>query len=144
MTSFDDLFKDIETTSQPRTFEKEKQVHESNVSLFKNKDDISACMTEIQEIINQTDDLFNELGDGKINKNLTIPRRNEIIEQLSTYHERIDILHNQISSYFGKDVIRTKGLKVSSSTNANVFDSLLGDETSKLTSDDLIFRRRSN
>ncbi|HCU7577823.1 TPA: hypothetical protein OVA96_002507, partial [Staphylococcus aureus] len=87
--------------------------------------------------------LYNELGEGKITNQLTLQRRNEIVESLEDYQSNMKKLTQSLNDYVDNDLSIVKGLRVVRSTSTSEFEKLLNRSSNqKLTSKDLSFQRR--
>jgi signal recognition particle GTPase len=143
----EDLFHDDgdEEVQTPSHNTVKKRNQNLGTSLFKRKEEIRKNIGDIQSTVSDIDNLFTELGDGRITDDLSIKRRNEIINTLEEYHQKIEKLNNEILKSLNKDIISVRGLKATSSTNPSVFDELLGNtDKTKLTSKDISFQRRED
>lgn len=149
MPMFDDLFGDDNDTIERPSFTRNDlptdTPQDEQRSLFKRKEQIYQIMDDIKSEIENVNQLFNELGDGRIKDKLTIKRRNEIIETLNNKHQKINTLNQTMYDTLNKDIIAVRGLKVTSSTNPSVFDDLLGNVgKSKLNSKDRPIERQGD
>lgn len=149
MPMFDDLFGDDNDTIERPSFTRNDlptdTPQDEQRSLFKRKEQIYQLMDDIKSEVENVNQLFNELGDGRIKDKLTIKRRNEIIETLNNKHQKINTLNQSIYDALNKDIIAVRGLKVTSSTNPSVFDDLLGNVgKSKLSSKDRPIERQGD
>lgn len=147
MSVLEDLFHDDgdEEVQTPSHNTVKKRNQNLGTSLFKRKEEIRKNIGDIQSTVSDIDNLFTELGDGRITDDLSIKRRNEIINTLEEYHQKIEKLNNEILKSLNKDIISVRGLKATSSTNPSVFDELLGNtDKTKLTSKDISFQRRED
>lgn len=147
MSVLEDLFHDEgdEEVQTPSHNTVKKRNQNLGTSLFKRKEEIRKNIGDIQSTVSDIDNLFTELGDGRITDDLSIKRRNEIINTLEEYHQKIEKLNNEILKSLNKDIISVRGLKATSSTNPSVFDELLGNtDKTKLTSKDISFQRRED
>lgn len=149
MPMFDDLFGDDNDTIERPSFTRNDlptdTPQDKQRSLFKRKEQIYQIMDDIKSEIENVNQLFNELGDGRIKDKLTIKRRNEIIETLNNKHQKINTLNQTMYDTLNKDIIVVRGLKVTSSTNPSVFDDLLGNVgKSKLSSKDRPIERQGD
>lgn len=149
MPMFDDLFGDDNDTIERPSFTRNDlptdTPQDEQRSLFKRKEQIYQLMDDIKSEVENVNQLFNELGDGRIKDKLTIKRRNEIIETLNNKHQKINTLNQSIYDALNKDIIAVRGLKVTSSTNPSVFDDLLGNVgKSKLDSKDRPIERQGD
>lgn len=147
MSVLEDLFHDDgdEEVQTPSHNTVKKRNQNLGTSLFKRKEEIRKNIGDIQSTVSDIDNLFTELGDGRITDDLSIKRRNEIINTLEEYQQKIEKLNNEILKSLNKDIISVRGLKATSSTNPSVFDELLGNtDKTKLTSKDISFQRRED
>lgn len=147
MSVLEDLFHDdgSEEVQTPSHDTVKKRNRNLDVSLFKKKEEIRKNIGDIQSTVSDIDNLFTELGNGRITDDLSIKRRNEIINTLEEYHQKIEKLNNEILKSLNKDIISVRGLKATSSTNPSVFDELLGNTNkANLTSKDISFQRRED
>lgn len=147
MSVLEDLFHDDgdEEVQTPSHSTVKKRNQNLDVSLFKRKEEIRKNIGDIQSTVSDIDNLFTELGNGRITDDLSIKRRNEIINSLEEYYQKIEKLNNEILESLNKEIISVRGLKVTSSTNPSVFDELLGNtDKANLTSKDISFQRRED
>lgn len=139
----DDLFGDIENVAQPEKLDSSfySDSH-NNETFFKNFNNVEIALNDIQDNLNDMHELYNELGSGNISNNLSIQRRNEIIETLGEYQENITLLTAKLNQYVENDLTSVRGLQVTTSTDINAFDKLLNkNNNKKLTSKEVSFQR---
>ncbi len=142
--SFDDeLFGDVDKVAQPQKLENTDIVNKNKQSLFKHFKQVEDSLNEIQDNLQNIHMLFNELGDGSVDENLPLQRRNDIINKLTDYQYKVRDTTSKLNQYLNEDLTSVRGLRVVRSTNTNAFDELLNKQSSKkLSSKDLSFQRK--
>lgn len=140
----DELFGDIDNVAQPEKLDHSYNSNQNKHTFFKHFSQVENILNDIQDNLTNMNKLYNELGEGKINDELTIQKRNEIIQSLTKYQNDIKILTNNLNENINQDVAVVKGLKAIKSTSPNAFDKLLkSQKQKKLSSKELSFQRRS-
>lgn len=142
--SFDDeLFGDVDKVAQPQKLENTDIVNKNKQSLFKHFKQVEDSLNVIQDNLQNIHMLFNELGDGSVDENLPLQRRNDIINKLTDYQYKVRDTTSKLNQYLNEDLTSVRGLRVVRSTNTNAFDELLNKQSSKkLSSKDLSFQRK--
>lgn len=142
--SFDDeLFGDVDKVAQPQKLENTDIENKNKQSLFKHFKQVEDSLNEIQDNLQNIHMLFNELGDGSVDENLPLQRRNDIINKLTDYQYKVRDTTSKLNQYLNEDLTSVRGLRVVRSTNTNAFDELLNKQSSKkLSSKDLSFQRK--
>ncbi|HHD0846072.1 hypothetical protein [Staphylococcus capitis] len=142
--SFDDeLFGDVDKVAQPQKLENTDIVNKNKQSLFKHFKQVEDSLNEIQDNLQNIHMLFNELGDGSVDENLPLQRRNDIINKLTDYQYKVRDTTSKLNQYLNEDLTSVRGLRVVRSTSTNAFDELLNKQSSKkLSSKDLSFQRK--
>lgn len=142
MSYNNDLFSDIDNVAQPQTMNDYHQSIDKDKTFFSHFSEVEGALNDIQDELSAMNDLYQELGDGKIDNSLTIQRRNEIIEALNKQQQNLKKVTSNLNQYVENDLISVRGLTVATSTNVNAFDKLLKrTNEKKLTSKDLSFQR---
>ena len=137
-----DLFSDIDNVAQPQTLDDDFNSTKSEQSFFKHFSEVENALNDIQDELSLMNELYNELGDGKVDKSLTLRRRNEIIESLQVQQNKIQAITSNLNQFIDNDLTAVKGLTVTTSTNVRAFDKFLKRRNEKkLTSKDLSFQR---
>ncbi|MDK7284292.1 hypothetical protein [Staphylococcus pettenkoferi] len=137
-----DLFSDIDNVAQPQTLDDDFNSTKSEQSFFKHFSEVENALNDIQDELSLMNELYNELGDGKVDKSLTLRRRNEIIELLQVQQNKIQAITSNLNQFIDNDLTAVKGLTVTTSTNVRAFDKFLKRRNEKkLTSKDLSFQR---
>ncbi|WP_373194597.1 hypothetical protein, partial [Mycobacterium marinum] len=130
--------------AQPEKLDHSYNSNQNKQTFFKHFSQVENILNDIQDNLTNMNKLYNELGEGKINDELTIQKRNEIIQSLTKYQNDIKILTNNLNQNINQDVAVVKGLKAIKSTSPNAFDKLLKNQKQKkLSSKELSFQRRS-
>lgn len=137
-----DLFSDIDNVAQPQTLNDYHQTVDSNETYFKHFSIVENTLNDIQDSLSEMNNLYTELGNGKINDSLTIQRRNEIIDSLNVEQDNLKKITTNLNQYIENDLTSVRGLTVTTSTNVNAFDKLLKRSNGKkLSSKDVSFQR---
>lgn len=140
----EELFGNIDNVAQPQKLEPEFNNKQNKKSLFSNLSQIEDTLNDIQDQLKSVHGLYDELGEGKIDENLSIQRRNDIIEKLNEHQQNIEDLTQTMNQYILNDLVVARGLKVAKSTSTSAFDKLLNKSSNtRLTSKDLSFQRRN-
>ncbi|HDJ7348155.1 TPA: hypothetical protein PRL34_002011 [Staphylococcus aureus] len=141
--SYDELFGDIDKVAQPQKLDSNNKSNKNKQTLFKHFNQVEDTLNNIQDTLIEMHQLYNELGEGKITNQLTLQRRNEIVESLEDYQSNMKKLTQSLNDYVDNDLSIVKGLRVVRSTSTSEFEKLLNRSSNqKLTSKDLSFQRR--
>ncbi|HCZ7245856.1 TPA: hypothetical protein O3P24_002714, partial [Staphylococcus aureus] len=139
----DELFGDIDKVAQPQKLDSNNKSNKNKQTLFKHFNQVEDTLNNIQDTLIEMHQLYNELGEGKITNQLTLQRRNEIVESLEDYQSNMKKLTQSLNDYVDNDLSIVKGLRVVRSTSTSEFEKLLNRSSNqKLTSKDLSFQRR--
>ncbi|MGP5096144.1 hypothetical protein [Staphylococcus equorum] len=142
MSYNNDLFSEIDNVAQPQTLNDSRHSIDNNKTFFTHFSEVEGTLNDIQDELSAMNDLYQELGGGKIGDSLTIQRRNEIIDSLNKQQKKLEKITVDLNQYIEKDLISVRGLTVTTSTNVNAFDKLLKrTNEKKLTSKDVSFQR---
>ncbi|RIM32790.1 hypothetical protein BUY35_00440 [Staphylococcus cohnii] len=137
-----DLFSDIDNVAQPESLNDDKPSTHTEETFFKHFSEVEATLNDIQDGLSIMNDLYTELGNGKVDNSLTLKRRNEIIDALNKQQNNLKDITSKLNQYVENDLTAVRGLTVTTSTNVNAFDKLLKrNNEKKLTSKDLSFQR---
>ncbi|HDA5091101.1 TPA: hypothetical protein PD879_002505 [Staphylococcus aureus] len=143
MSYDDELFGDIDKVAQPQKLDSNNKSNKNKQTLFKHFNQVEDTLNNIQDTLIEMHQLYNELGEGKITNQLTLQRRNEIVESLEDYQSNMKNLTQSLNDYVDNDLSIVKGLRVVRSTSTSEFEKLLNRSSNqKLTSKDLSFQRR--
>ncbi|EWJ88091.1 TPA: hypothetical protein ACF9H0_002458 [Staphylococcus aureus] len=143
MSYDDELFGDIDKVAQPQKLDSNNKSNKNKQTLFKHFNQVEDTLNNIQDTLIEMHQLYNELGEGKITNQLTLQRRNEIVESLEDYQSNMKKLTQSLNDYVDNDLSIVKGLRVVRSTSTSEFEKLLNRSSNqKLTSKDLSFQRR--
>ncbi|HCX0627743.1 TPA: hypothetical protein OYZ59_001888 [Staphylococcus aureus] len=143
MSYDDELFGDIDKVAQPQKLDSNNKSNKNKQTLFKHFNQVEDTLNNIQDTLIEMHQLYNELGEGKITNQLTLQRRNEIVESLEDYQSNMKKLTQSLNDYVDNDLSIVKGLRVVRSTSTSDFEKLLNRSSNqKLTSKDLSFQRR--
>ena len=143
MSYDDELFGDIDKVAQPQKLDSNNKSNKNKQTLFKHFNQVEDTLNNIQDTLIEMHQLYNELGEGKITNQLTLQRRNEIVESLEDYQSNMKKLTHSLNDYVDNDLSIVKGLRVVRSTSTSEFEKLLNRSSNqKLTSKDLSFQRR--
>ncbi|HEA0121247.1 TPA: hypothetical protein RU530_002370 [Staphylococcus aureus] len=143
MSYDDELFGNIDKVAQPQKLDSNNKSNKNKQTLFKHFNQVEDTLNNIQDTLIEMHQLYNELGEGKITNQLTLQRRNEIVESLEDYQSNMKKLTQSLNDYVDNDLSIVKGLRVVRSTSTSEFEKLLNRSSNqKLTSKDLSFQRR--
>ena len=150
MSETTDLFGDEEITEpsfqrtdeSPTSSQPEQKTEQTN--LFESKAFLEGQIDKLVQIKKHMNDLYDELGDGKINNRLTSTKRNDIIEALINEKNKLSDVLNETYAPVEKNIKKTSALQLIITTTTDGFDRLLNPnmDNSQLSADEVQFQRR--
>ena len=150
MSETTDLFGDEEitepsfqrTNESPTSSQPEQKTEQTN--LFESKAFLEGQIDKLVQIKKHMNDLYDELGDGKINNRLTSTKRNDIIEALINEKNKLSDVLNETYAPVEKNIKNTSALQLIITTTTDGFDRLLNPnmDNSQLSADEVQFQRR--
>ena len=150
MSETTDLFGDEEitepsfqrTNESTRETQPEKAVESTN--LFESKAFLEGQIDKLVQIKKHMNDLYDELGDGKINNQLTSTKRNDIIESLINEKNKLGDVLDETYAPIDKNIKKTSSLQLIITTTTDGFDRLLNPnmDNGQLSADEIQFQRR--
>lgn len=150
MSETTDLFGDEEitepsfqrTNESPTSSQPEQKTKQTN--LFESKAFLEGQIDKLVQIKKHMNDLYDELGDGKINNRLTSTKRNDIIEALINEKNKLSDVLNETYAPVEKNIKKTSALQLIITTTTDGFDRLLNPnmDNSQLSADEVQFQRR--
>lgn len=150
MSETTDLFGDEEitepsfqrTNESPAQSQPEQKVKSTN--LFESKAFLEGQIDKLVQIKKHMNDLYDELGDGKINDRLTSTKRNDIIEALINEKNKLGDVLDETYSPIDKNIKKTSSLQLIITTTTDGFDRLLNPnmDNGQLSADEIQFQRR--